>query len=119
MDPNSMTYDKWATIDDGSCQYGGSISVYRRITGNKNDLIELWKDTANGKGLQFEGSWGYNLLPDKNYGCGQKGGMNFGLPLGTWTYQFKKKLANGQRIELTQPRTVNVYNKYCDTVGVN
>ena len=51
--------------------------------------------------------------------CDGHDAFKVGLFIGMWTYQLKKKLANGTVIILTQPKTVNVYNKYCDTLGVN
>jgi hypothetical protein len=119
MDKNSSYYNPTATIDDGSCKYGGSIRIYRNNTGDAGDSIQFWLDSFNGPGLKLNGESLYNSLPQVSYPCEDKRNRGGWLPLGKWTYQLKKRLVNGQIIVLTQPKTVDVYNKYCEIIGVN
>ena len=117
MDPNSASYNPDAKIDDRRmCYYGGGVSIYRTSTGNSGDMVEFWIDSANGKGLKLDVSINYNGLPTSPYPCNVKNSTSFGLPLSEQVYQIKKHLANGQIINVTQPKKVIVTNKYCDSV---
>ena len=119
-DPNSMSYDPQATVDDGTCKYGGRLSPYRTSIANPGDSIQFYLDTINGKGLHFKGSIQYNYLTNtRPLDCAHSKSVVFFIPLGNWTYQYKKKMASGQIIDLTAPKTVNVYNKYCGIDSVN
>jgi hypothetical protein len=118
MDKNSSYYNPTATIDDGSCKYGGSIRIYRNNTGDAGDSLQFWLDSINGSGLRLNNEGLYNSFPIKALPCDDIGNSGFFLHLGKWTYQLKKRLVNGQIIVLTQPKTVDVYNKYCELIEV-
>ena len=127
MDPNSLNYDRYATYDDGSCFKGGNISISRRTSNaSPNDTFWLWKDSLNGTGLKPSSKCPYFQIPTTPHLCSELGvsfNIGFGLKnssaVRTWVFQFKKKLANGQVINLTPIDTIKVYNKYCDTMSIN
>ena len=126
-DSKSIDYDPNATLDNGSCRYGGLISIYRRSNGDSLDSIQIWTNTPDNSkirasadtSLRLKVKFPYFLLSTLPPVDCKFSMTPVNLPFGTWTYQLKKKLANGTVINLTPRKIVTVTKNFCDTLGVN
>jgi hypothetical protein len=74
-DPNSSTYNPYATDENGSCKYEGNVTFWF----NKNQSMAT---------VTINGQVGYisKYYPSYNPECGSDGCANFTLPIGEYTY---------------------------------